>query len=307
MTTIRKAGLCACFWLLAAAPDMAHGGEAGAGLYIPGSVGLGAGLTPPPGFYFTQGFLVYDGQIGVAPEGGALRVNARKSVFVALGNLLWVVPAEVLGGRLGISATLPYANFTRLGVSVPALGSTAVEGWGIGDLSLKAQLGWAHGDFAHTISLTGWLPTGRYDTGLAPNAGKNHAGANVAWAFTQIWKEIGVEASASLGITAELENTATRYRNGVALNLDAAIGKIVAPGLTLGAAGYISKQISDDKGAGAALGAFRGQAFGLGPAVSYSTVIGQRPLSFALRHYQEFGVKNRFEGHMTTLTMTTRF
>jgi hypothetical protein len=282
-------------------------GESGGGLTIPGSQAFGAGSTPPAGVYVTLGSLYYDGRISATLEGGRLDLNARKTAFPTLVNLLWVLPVDVMGGRLGISGTMPFASFTRLGVEVPGLGQAAVRGWGIGDASVKAQLGWTHGEFSHTVSTSAWFPTGRYDTGFAANAGKNHVGFNLTWGFTQIWKDPGIELSAALGVTSEMENHATHYRNGTALNLDAAIGKVFANGLTVGVAGYAYSQISADKGRGATLGSFRGQTLGLGPAVAYSTLLGGRPVSFAVRHYREFAVENRFRGHMTTLTATTRF
>jgi len=75
----------------------------------------------------------------------------------------------------------------------------------------------------------------------------------------------------------------------------------------VGAAAFYYKQISDDKGAGAILGALRSQDAGLGPAVAYSTLIGGRPFSFSLRHYWEFETRYRFKGQITTASITTRF
>ncbi len=282
-------------------------GEGGAGLTVPGSQAFGAGVTPPKGVYVTLGTLYYNGRADVAPQGARIDLNARKTAIPTLVNMLWVLPVEVLGGRLGLSGTLPFASFTRLEAEEPRLGRATVSGWGIGDASIKAQLGWTHGTFSHTVSTSAWFPTGRYDPGFAPNAGKNHGGFNLTWGFTQIWKEPGIELSSALGVTSELKNRTTDYRNGTALNLDAAIGKIFSNGITVGVAGYAYQQVSDDKGRGATLGAFKGKALGLGPALSYSTLVNGRPLSFAIRHYREFAVAHRFTGHMTTMTATTRF
>ncbi|MDX8530832.1 transporter [Mesorhizobium sp. VK25A] len=295
--------------LLLAANEPALAGESGAGLYVPGSTAFGAGVTPPHGLYFTQGFLYYDGHAAASLEGGTLDLNAQKTAAPFIANLLWVPDREVLDGRLGLSVSLPYASYTRLRAGSNALGQNVeTSGWGLGDISLKAQLGWSNeNNFSNTVSATVWLPTGRYDSGFAPNAGKNHYGVNVSWGFTKIWKDPGIELSASFGLTGEFENTATDYRNGLGLNAEAAVGKVFDNGLTLGAAGFIFKQITDDKGSGATLGAFRGQDFGAGPALSYSTLIGGRPFSFAIRHYWEFDVENRFDGQITTAAITTRF
>lgn len=286
----------------------ARAAESGSGLYVPGAYGFGAGATPPPGVYLSHANLYYDGRIARTIEGGRIDVNARKIAAPFAINLLWVPREKVLDGHVGFSATMPYASFTRLSVDSDVLGrGAAVEGWGLGDATFKAQIGWNHGSFSHTLSAQVWAPTGRYDTGLQPNSGKNHVGFNVAWGFTQKWADPGIELSASAGITTELPNHATRYRNGTAVNLDAALGKYFSNGLTIGVAAYAYRQIAKDSGSGASLGPFRGQAFGVGPAISYGFLVDMRPVSIALRHYQEFAVENRFKGHLSSLTVTTRF
>lgn len=293
----------------AAAASPAVAGESGAGLYVPGSTAFGAGATPPPGLYLTQGIIYYDGFANASIEGGRIDINAQKTALPLIANILWVPETEVLNGRLGLSFSLPYASYTKLQAGSNALGQNVkTSGWGLGDLSVKVQLGWNYDNgFAHTVSTTFWFPTGRYDTGFSPNAGKNHYGVNLSWGMTKIWSDPGIELSATFGLTAEAKNTATDYRNGIGLNVEGAVGKIFENGLTLGAAGFIYKQITDDKGDGAALGPFRGQTLGLGPALSYSTVVNGRPLSFALRHYWEFDVENRFDGQITAASITTRF
>lgn len=253
--------------------------------------------------------MYYHGAAAATLEGGRLDLRAKKTAAPLIANLLWVPEQQVLGGRFGLSVSIPYASFTRLSAASDTLGRRiATSGWGLGDVSLKAQLGWTGQDgFSHTVSASMWFPTGRYDTGFAPNAGKNHYGVNLAWGFTKIWSDPGIELSAQIGLTGELKNSATKYGNGLGANLDGAIGKVFKNGFTVGIAGFYYRQISNDSGPGALLGTFHGQVAGLGPAVSYNTVIFDRPFSFALRHYWEFEVRNRFKGQITTASITTRF
>ncbi len=289
----------------------AKAGEGGAGLYIPGSQAFGAGVTPPPGFYATQGFLFYDGKAGASLEGGVVSLRAQKTAFVSLLNVLWVPEFNIAGGRVGFSSTLPYAAYTKLQAGAAFGGVNIVnartDGWGVGDVSFKGQLGWTLGEFSHTAYASIWVPTGRYNTGFFPSTGKNHYGFDFGWGFTQFWKSAGIELSAAAGIAAELQNPTSRYRNGTALHLDAALGKKFDNGLMIGVAGYAYQQISDDSGPGATLGPFRGRVFGVGPAASYGFLFGKTPVSLNVRHYQEFGVENRFKGHMTTGSITAKF
>jgi hypothetical protein len=289
----------------------ASAGEGGAGLYVPGSQGFGAGVTPPPGFYLTQGFLVYDGKVSAQVGGGIISANARKTVFVSALNLLVVPSFEIAGGRIGLSASVPYAGYTRLDARASTGGTTiaskTVDGWGLGDISVKAQIGWTHGEFSHTAYVSAWAPTGRYETGFFPSTGKNHVGIDVGWGFTQMWKDAGIELSGAVGIVTEFANPATNYRNGVAVHFEGALGKKLDNGLLIGVAGYAYQQITKDSGTGATLGPLKGRTYGVGPALSYSFLAGTVPTSLSIRHYQEFGVENRFKGHLTTATATVKF
>jgi hypothetical protein len=286
-------------------------GEGGAGLYVPGSQGFGAGVTPPPGFYLTQGFLAYDGKVSAQVGGGIISANARKTAFVSALNLLLVPSFDIAGGRIGLSASVPYAAYTRLDARAAIGGTTiaskTVDGWGLGDISVKAQIGWTHGEFSHTAYISAWAPTGRYETGFFPSTGKNHVGIDVGWGFTQMWKDAGIELSGAVGIVTEFANPATHYRNGVVLHVEGALGKKFDNGLLIGVAGYAYQQLSKDSGSGATLGELKGRAYGLGPALSYSFLAGTVPTSLSIRHYQEFGVENRFKGHLTTATVTVKF
>lgn len=289
--------------------SQAIGAESGAGLYVPGTNAFGAGVTPPDGLYVTQAVMFYDGRAEAVVDGGSVDLNARKTAAPLIASVMCVPEQEILDGRVGLTLSVPYASYTRLQAGSNALGQNVeTSGWGMGDISLKAQIGWSTDTgFSHTVSTTLWLPTGRYDLGFSPNAGKNHSGINLSWGFTQKWKEPGIELSGSVGLTRESRNDATDYHNGTAASAEAAIGKIFDNGLTLGAAGFAYRQIEGDSGSGATLGPMRGRAFGLGPALSYAKMLGGRPYSLAFRHYREFGVENRFDGHLTMASLTARF
>lgn len=298
----RKAAGLLC--LLSAAMPLAAA-ESGSGLFVPGSSGFGAGAVPPPGVYATQAVMFYDGKAGATVDGGTISLDARKTAVPLIMNLTYVPKSDLLGGRVGLSASVPYLSYTRIRAEVVGYGRTVTDGWGMGDISLKTALGWSPSShFSHNVAVTFWLPTGRYDTGFAPNAGKRHFGVHLGWAFTQIW-DSGLELSGATGISFEDSNSRTHYRNGTGWNLDGAIGMPVGGGVKIGVAGFALKQLGADSGAGATLGAFKGQAFGIGPAVNFGFKLGDMPVSASFRHYQEFAVENRFNGHISTISFTT--
>ena len=280
--------------------------ESGSGLFVPGSTGFGAGLIPPPGVYATHAAMLYDGKASALVEGGATSIDARKTAMPLILNLTYVPKGDFLGGRVALSASIPYLSYTRLRAEVDGVGRVVTSGWGLGDLSLKTTTGWSSGSFSHNVGVSLWLPTGRYDIGFAPNAGKNHYGVHLGWAFTQIWEGSGVELSGATGVTFEDRNARTRYRNGPAWNLEAAVGVPAGKTVKLGVAGFALRQLDRDGGEGATLGSFAGQGFGIGPALNFGLRIGRTPISASFRHYQEFGVRNRFSGHISTIALTAR-
>ena len=283
--------------------------ESGSALYIGGSVAFGAGVTPPPGTYLTFGGLFYDGKVRAVILDGLISLNVRKTAYANVANVMYVLPSGLAGGRLAISASLPFASFADLHASAAGavVGRLKTSGWGLGDLSVKVQNGWTYGGFSHTASITAWLPTGRYDPGFSPNAGKNHIGFDFSWAFTQFWKGTNIELSGAFGLSVELENPTTNYRNGNTAHAEVALGYRTKSGLTIGAAGYAIKQLTGDRGRGATLGPFKREVYALGPALSYSGLIGGIPVSISARHYRELKAVNTFKGHISFVTITGKF
>jgi len=66
--------------------------------------------------------------------------------------------------------------------------------------------------------------------------------------------------------------------------------------LGIGVNGFIYEQITDDSGAGALLGAFRGRSAGIGPVVSYIRPVGGTTLVLEARWLPELDTENRLEG-----------
>jgi hypothetical protein len=84
-------GLCAsliAIAILLPVDQGAHSAEAATGVYLPGSRGPNAGITPPPGVYFQDDTYFYSGKIGAGTTlatGGA-RLGAFEGRVVALGG-----------------------------------------------------------------------------------------------------------------------------------------------------------------------------------------------------------------------------
>ena len=293
------------------AGSKASASEYGFSSYGLGQNAFGAGVTPPPGTYVTTATAFYDAKIGATLEFGGVTIGAGAHVeFLSTAiNGLYVFSHQVLGGNLGISATVP-VGFIDIDATVtagPLSGQRSTEGGGLGDVVTKVQLGWQRGDFSHTVYLQVLAPTGRYDTGFSPIIGLHRPGIDTGWAFTWADKPTKLQFNGTLGVTFNFENIATDYKSGNEFHFEWAIGREIMPGLVFGLVGYDFRQLTGDSGSGVVLGSFKGQVDAIGLGVSGTTQIGTTPVIFNMRTYREFDVEHRWEGNSSMASVTIRF
>ena len=302
---ISRAFLTGC--LVWAAGGQAAATEYGFSSYGLGSSAFGAGFTPPPGTYVTLVTGFYSAEIGGAINFGGVVINAGARVegFTSGLNALYVPERKVLGGNLGLSVTVPVGH-VDIDATIGVL-SRQTDGWGLGDIVPKLQLGWQQGQFSHTVYVQSALPTGRYTTGFVPIIGLHRPGVDTGWAFTLVDKATKLQFNGTAGFTFNFENTETNYRSGNEFHFEWAVGRDIGGGLTVGIVGYDYRQLSGDSGSGALLGAFKGSVDAIGAGLSYSTVVDKTPFTFNLRHYHEFNAENRWEGNTTIASGTIRF
>jgi hypothetical protein len=284
------------------------GAESGFSIYPLGSMSFSAGTTPPPGFYATSVLGYYRANFARDNLFGGVAALGLDLKFVQSAlNLLYVPQHEFLGARLGVSVTAPVGCIDlQANLVVLQSRSAATSGCGLGDMSGRVQLGWTRGDFSHTLYLTGFAPTGRYDKGFNPNIGLNRPAIDVTWAASWLERQSSIELSGSAGFTFNFENTATQYLSGNEFHLEWAVGKKFGT-VQLGFGGYHYWQITPDSGPGATLGGFKGRTNGIGPAASWGTQIADHAVVFSGRFFVEYDVMNRFQGTSSTLSATVRF
>jgi hypothetical protein len=297
-----------CSWLVAATGARAT--EYGFSTYGLGGNAFGAGVTPPPGTYLTEATAFYSASIGATVNFGNVTLNpgAKVEAFSAATNILYVPERKVFGGNLGLSVTVPVGHVDIDATLGGPFGlSRSVDGWGLGDVLPKVQLGWQHGDFAHTIYVLAVTPTGRWDPGFSPIIGLHRPGIDTGWAFTWTDKTKKLQVNGATGFTFNFENTATDYKSGNEFHFEWAVGLEFAPGLLIGVVGYDYRQLTGDTGSGARVGPFKGSVDAIGPGLTYTTLLGQTPFILNVRHYHEFNAQNRWEGNSTVLSGTIRY
>ena len=297
--------------LVAYAPS-SQAAEYGFTTYPLGSQAFGAGITPPPGTYVTDSISYFTGSIGGNIDIGGLVFNAgAKAEFFSEGVSILMVPeTKVLDGHLGLLVSLPVSHMNLEASATGPRGNTVTdttEGWGLGDTTLQVQIGWGLGDFSHSFHVLGVIPTGNYQPGFYPLTGFNRPSLDAGWAFTWFEKNTKLQFNGAVGFMASLENEATQYQTGDEFHAEWAVGYKFDNGLILGVAGYDYRQITGDSGPGAHLGSFIGSQDAVGPALSYSTLIGKLPVTISVRDYEQYDWKNFFHGNVSIASFTAAF
>ena len=298
-----------CFVIAGIAPARAT--EYAFSTYALGSMAFGAGMTPPAGIYVTAVSSYYTAEISGQLDFGGVVLNggAKVKAFASALNALYVPDWDVLGGHLGLAVTVP-VGFLDVEATIAGEQRSLqreTEGWGFGDVTPRLQLGWQHGEFSHLVYVQTVAPTGRYQRGFVPIIGLNRPSIDTGWAFT--WSDTAskLQVNGTVGVTFNFENDVTNYESGDEFHAEWAVGYELIKGLVIGVVGYDYRQLTGDSGAGARLGSFKGRVDAIGPGLSYTTAIGQTPVTLSLRHYEEYNAERRWEGNSTIASGTIRF
>jgi hypothetical protein len=297
------AGVCA------AVPGQAA--EYGLTVYPLGAQAAMAGFTPPPGVYAADSLYYYAGGASSSlriPVGLEVASGLHMSVFMNATTVSVITKARIAGGLLGFAATLPVgsvkvdatATFTGPGGFIGGGAASDIKS-GLGDMSLTGLLGWQSGAHHWNLTVTGVLSTGTYSPTALSFVGLNRPAVDVKGGYTWLDPKLGLEVSGAAGLTFNFENSDTQYRTGDELHLELAVTKHLRSGWALGVGAFQYVQISNDSGAGATLGAFRGQVTAVGPVASYTFVAGGRPVQLGFRLFHEFAVHNRASGDSVAL------
>jgi hypothetical protein len=252
-----------------------------------------AGYVPPPGVYFWDTFLLYQ----------ADRPALAANFVIDIAQTAWFLDSKVFGGTFGFFATVPFlgdrssvpSSITNsAGITWPFRRSAEIAS--LADTDYSAVLGWHAGDHHWAFSLTGFAPTGNYDSSRFVQTGLNRPALDIKGAYTFLGQQTGTEVSGGLGLTFNALNTATNYQSGDELHFEWALNQHFPFGLAAGVGGYFYQQLTNDHGSGDTVGSNRGRAAAVGPLISYSFKAGAQQVDLSGRWFHEFAVENRTQG-----------
>jgi hypothetical protein len=213
-----------------------------------------------------------------------------------------------------MSATLPYV-WMDVSADVSAKGITAQRSSqvnGLGDvvlmpLMLNQNLS---PDFNINYRVAFYAPTGSYEVGRLANPGKNFWTVEPTVGFMYFGQTNGIEASIFIGADFNRSNPDTDYKSGTQVHVDSTFaqhfpwqGGLVGLGLNA----FYYKQVTDDSGSGATLGAFRGKTLGLGPVASFVTKVGGHDTIAELKWLHENATEKRLQGDTVWLKVLYKF
>jgi len=151
--------------------------------WMPGQIGLNAGILPSPGFSYVNITENYAAGTFNGPKGNAVPATGTYSVW-AVENLFYYVPnTKVLGGNFGVNIMFPtpatgslVADINIQGLTNPNLGA-AGGGSGVADLWVQPfGIGWHLKRWDLQVGDAFMIPTGRYSPGASNNVGSGYFG-----------------------------------------------------------------------------------------------------------------------------------
>ena len=149
--------------------------------WMPGQMGLNAGILPSPGFSYINMDINYNAGTFNNPSGNSIPVTGTYNVW-AVENIFYFVPnMKLFGGNIGFMIMpVTYASGSLdadiSNPQFPNLGVTA-GGTGLADLFIQPfTIGWHRKRFDLIVADAFMVPTGRFTPGASNNVGTGYFG-----------------------------------------------------------------------------------------------------------------------------------
>jgi hypothetical protein len=289
----------------------ARADQGGVSFWVSGSYASFAVSPSNPGWSLENSFYYDYGAASVSRSFaiGKLIVageTSRSAIFTLQPTYTFATP--VLGASLsvglgfggGYNSVLVQATITGGTHGVARRDSI----WGASDLAPVATLTWTKGNNNAMIYLTGNIPVGTYSSNRLAAIGIGHGAIDGGVGYTWQNSKSPWEFSIVAGLTGNMENTSTQYKNGLDSHIDFATSYSVAPDVQMGVAGYVYYQLTGDSGSGAKLGPFLSKAGGVGPQINWNFNVGQQQWSANVRGYYEYWTDHRTRGPVGFFTLS---
>ncbi len=277
------------------------------GVYPLGMSATNSGVTPEPGFSYSNLLAIYSRNKFKGTNGETVATGAQ-SVTMDLNSFVWVSKKEILGGaRFSMSATLPVANNS---LTSDVQGRIS-GGQGFADSYYQPFiLGWNKKRVALRAVYGFLAPTGKFEVNASDNVGSGYWTHAISSGQTVYLTENRRTAFSAFQMY-EFHTTqkSTEIHPGQTLNLDYSLTQsfpIHSVTLQLGVVGYNQWQTTDKTGPtitpAQSKAHYRVNAIGFGSNLNLP-----RRISIGFKYFQEFSNRSTFQGHSIQLSGAISF
>jgi hypothetical protein len=287
-------------WLAAKANAQASVGNIG-GAYPNATSGILAGTVPPKGHYWLMYHRFYHAPVTTDDFGNAQPVGFTLDTYVNAHRIVTVTDKKILGADFAWNFVVPIvwidSEVTAYGIEDTAmtLADMNVEPFVIEWHEKQFDFGFVFGLFA---------PTAPYNSNQPALPGRDYWTLYPGLAGTYYFDEAkSWHVSALSRYEFHTDRVSDGFHRGDDLSFEWGAGKsFQEQGATFGVSGYCSWQVTDNEGNGAYP---KDRAYGIGPEIQYFST--KWKWGYHLRHWFEFGARNRTEGEITTFTLVKPF
>jgi hypothetical protein len=269
------------------------------GVYPLGMSAINSGVTPEPGFSYTNQLLFYVRDQAKDDDGKTLPIAGANTVVMDMNSLTWVSNKRILGARYAASATLPFAKNDL---------TSDIEGQisgGIGfadSYYLPLILGWSTERVA-VRAMYGFLaPTGRFVPGANNNVGSGHWTHALSSGQTYyLTRDRRLILSTFELYEFHTTQEGTHIHPGETFDADysllGSIHRTASLGLQMGITGYEARQTTAKTGPDItpAVSAERYAINAIG--LAFVAVFPKRKASLGFRYFKEFADRSTFQGY----------
>jgi hypothetical protein len=280
------------------------------GVYPLGMSATNSGVTPEPGFTYSNQLLFYSRDEVKNNDGSTLPITGNNSVLMDMNSFIWVSNPQILGGaRYSAFATLPFAKNDL----TSDINSKISGGSGFADsYYVPFVLGWNKERAAVRI-LYGFLaPTGRFTAGANNNVGSGYW-TNALSSGQTFYLTKGKAWALSAYEMYEFHTTqeGTGTHPGDTFDLDYSLTRAFsftkAPSLQIGVVGYEQRQTTAKTGPAITLDQSRERYAVNALGFASNLIIPKRKLNLGFKFFEEFANRATFQGFSLQVSGSVSF
>ena len=272
------------------------------GVYPLGMSAANSGVTPDPGFTYSNQLLFYSRDEVKDQNGNTVPITGSNSVLMDMNSLIWVSTKEFLGGaRYSAFATLPFAKNDL----TSDIHGNISGGSGFADsYYVPFVLGWSRERVALRV-LYGFLaPTGRFAAGANDNVGSGYWTNAVSSGQTfYLTNDASWAFSAYEMYEFHTIQECTETHPGQTFDLDYSLTKSLtfskapkAPTLQIGIAGYEQRQTTATTGPAITPEETTERYAVNAVGVASNVTLPKRKVNLGLKFFEEFANRSTFQG-----------